>query len=118
MSKVHVHHHNATAEGVAIAVVVAIALFSVVLAAPGALLVFAIDRTVGLSLDCAQLWTFAAVASAAIIGGLAADARCVGTGMSRFLALAFAVGAFLVVARLGFQAVWPAELWNAFVGHR
>jgi len=117
MSKVHVHHHNATAEGAAIGVVVVVALFAVVLVAPGALLVFAVDRLLGLSLDGAQLWTFAALASAAIIGGLAGMARSFATGARRFLFLALGVAALLVVARFGFHASWPRELWAAFTGH-
>lgn len=117
MSKTHVHHHNATAEGAALGVLVFIVLFGMILIAPGAVLVFAVDRTIALKLDVAQLWTFAAVASTTMIVGSSIVARSFSTGLTRFGLLALAVGAVLVVARFGFHAEWPEQLVASFTGH-
>ena len=116
MSRSDVHHHSATAEGAAVGIVVTLALFGAILVAPGALLVFGLDRLIGLELDCAQLWTFAAVASVAVLGGLATAARSFATGFWRYFVMALAVAALLLVARFGVHASWPRELWRAFTG--
>jgi hypothetical protein len=114
MSKVDIRHHNATAEGFAVAVLAVIALLAGILVAPGAVAVFALDQLAGLSLDCAQLWIFAVLASAGMFGGLAVAARSITTGASRFFLVALGVAALLLVARFGFHAAWPRDLWSAF----
>lgn len=110
----HVHHHSATAEGGAAGVGVVILLFGAVMVAPGALIVFGVDRLMGLALDCGQLWTFAAVASAVLIGALAAAARSFASGLWWFVLIGLGVAALLLVSRFGFHASWPGELWRAF----
>jgi hypothetical protein len=116
MARIDVRHHSATAEGLAGGAVAFLLLFGVVLVAPGAVLVFAIDRVAGLTLDCAQLWTFAVLGSAGLVGGLSAGAGSFTTGARRFAVLAFAVVVCLIVARFGFHARWPDRLWDAFAG--
>ena len=117
MSKVHVHHHSATAEGAALGLLAVVVFFAVVLVVPGALLVFIADKMFSLSLDLGQLWTFAVVASAAIVAVLTGAARSAATGVTHFCLLALSVGALLLVARFGFHAMWPDQLLAAFTGH-
>ncbi len=116
MARTDVHHHNATAEGAVAGVGLTLLLFGAVLVAPGALLVFEADRVLRLALDRGQLWTFAGVTTTLLIGTLAAAARDLGVGLRRHTLIALAVTALVLVARFGFHADWPRELWCAFTG--
>ncbi len=116
MARTDVHHHNATAEGALAGVGLALLLFGAILVTPGALLVFAVHRLLGLSLDRGQLWTFAGVTTTVLVGALAAATRDLGVGLRRHTLIALAVTALVLVARFGFHADWPRELWCAFTG--
>ncbi len=116
MARTDIHHHNATAEGAVGAVGLTILLFGAILVAPGALIVFWVDRMADLALDRGPLWTFAGVASAAIVAVLSAAARSLGAGVLRYFLMALGIAAFILIARFGFHADWPRELWRAFTG--
>lgn len=116
MSKTVIHHRNATAEGAAMGLVLVVVLAAAVLASPGALVVFVVDRLLDLALDAAQLWTFAVLVSLGLFAVLAVTARGTSAGLSRFLLVALAASVLMIVARFGFHAEWPRDLWRAFAG--
>jgi hypothetical protein len=81
---------------------------------PGAVVVFVLERALGVALDVAQLWTFALGVSAVGIAGLALARGGVIRGLFAY-AMVSALAAFIVMSAYGVRAAWPHDLWRFYV---
>jgi hypothetical protein len=97
------------------AIVIVVGAVSLVLASPGALLVFAVEHIFSVSLDVEQRWTFSIVASIVVWVALRIRSAA-GEAFTRYVWCAALTTAVTLVARFGLHAAWPAQLWASFFG--
>ena len=86
----------------------------VVLLAPGMLVVVAADSALGLSLDVAQCWTFAILASAGLLLLLFSRCRDWATATVRYLLLSGCIVVLSTLAHYGFKATYPRAVLAAY----
>jgi hypothetical protein len=87
-------------------------LFLLVLAAPGVVTAFWVDRALDLGLDRGALWAWGAAGSAGLLIAFSVHAGSALAGFARYVWCAFAVVGFVALAHYGAHAAWPAALFD------
>lgn len=79
--------------------------------APGALLVFAVERLLRLRLDLTQRWAWAVASSVVLARAMAWRSR---DGLGRYALLAAVASAAVLAARFGTHSPWVAKMPSAY----
>jgi hypothetical protein len=90
----------------------ALLLLAFVLAAPGVVTAFWVDRILELGLDRGQLWSWGSAGSAGLLIAFSVHAGSALAGFVRYVWCAFAVTGFVALAHFGAHARWPAVLFD------
>lgn len=88
---------------------------ALVAAAPGALLTFAVEHVVRAELDTTQRWTWAIGSSVMGACAMSWRSRRGHEGLGRYMLVAVATAAFVMIARFGTHARWASEMLGAYV---
>ncbi|HWZ89047.1 MAG TPA: hypothetical protein VNW92_09355 [Polyangiaceae bacterium] len=91
-------------------------LFTALVAvAPGALLTFAFEHVLRLTLDVGQRWTWAMASSVVAACVMALRSRRGTDGLGQYMLLATVASAVVLTARFGMHARWATEMLRAYV---